>query len=299
MTSVPRISFLGATRAAQSRLRLATARMDKANEQVSNGKAFSRPSEAPAAAARSAVLKDQLDQLDVYSSTVDDARSRLSIADTKMQQASALYHRITELATESASSTSSPSARTAVREEVVQIRDELQSIANSQYLGKPLFAGFQPGNAVTNTGAGWVFAGTPADQVQRRIAPGETVTANITAGELFANGTTNVFQELDNLASALASNNTAGIQATIDPINSLLTTLVSGQARLGAAANRVEEASSRNASIKVTLTTELSQVQDVDMADALTNQSRLTIAYQAALGVTAKANQQTLLDYWH
>jgi flagellar hook-associated protein 3 FlgL len=296
MTSVPRISFLGATRAAQSRLRASTARLDKANEQVSSGKAFSRPSENPAAAARSSVLTDQLSQLDVYSSAVDDARSRLSIADTKMQQATSLYHRITELATEAASSTSSASSRAAVQQEVLQLRDE--SIANTQYLGKPLLAGFQPGNAVTNTGAGWVFAGTPADQVQRRIAPGETVATSITAAELFSNGATNVFQQLDNLSSALAVNNTAGIQASINPISSLLTTLVAGQARLGAAANRVEDASSRNSAIKVTLTTELSQVQDVDMADALTTQSRLTVAYQAALGVTAKANQQTLLDYW-
>jgi flagellar hook-associated protein 3 FlgL len=298
MTTVPRISFLGATRSAQSRLRAATARLDKANEQVSSGKAYSRPSENPAAAARSSVLTDQLGQLDVYSSAVDDARSRLSIADTKMQQATALYHRITELATEAANSTSSASSRTAVQQEVLQLRDELQSIANTQYLGKPLFAGFQPGNAVTNTGAGWVFAGAPTDQVQRRVAPGETVTTNITASELFSNGTTNVFQELDNLSNALATNNTAGIQASINPVSSLLTTLIAGQARLGAAANRVEDASSRNSAIKVTLTAELSQVQDVDMADALTTQSRLTTAYQAALGVTAKANQQTLLDYW-
>ncbi len=60
----------------------------------------------------------------------------------------------------------------------------------------------------------------------------------------------------------------------------------------------MEQAADRNASVHVITTAELSEVQDVDIADAITDQSRLTMAYQAALGVTAKANEQTLLDWW-
>ena len=66
---------------------------------------------------------------------------------------------------------------------------------------------------------------------------------------------------------------------------------------MGAVVNRVEQASARNDTIKVTLTAELSRVQDVDLGDAITDQSRLTLAYQSALGVTAKANSMTLLDW--
>lgn len=298
MTIIPRLSFLGTTRAAQMRLGAASARMERSNERVASGKAFSRPSDSPTAASRAATLQDQLDQLANFGTAVDDARSRLAITDTKMQQAMNLYHRLTELTTQAASSTSSASSRLSVREEILQIRHELESIANTQYLGAPLFAGFQPGNAVSFNGTSWVFNGAASEQVQRRIGPGETVATSITAGEMFSNGSTDVFTVLDQLATALQNDDTVGIQATINPMTSLRSTLSAGQAKVGAVTNRVEEASSRNSSIEVTLTTELSEVKDVDLNDAITEQSRLTIAYQAALGVTAKANQQTLMDYW-
>ncbi len=299
MTIVPRTSFLGANRSAQARLRAAYARMEKANQQVSTGKAYSRPSENQSASSRAAVLQDQLDQVGTFNRAIDDARSRLAISDTKTQQAMDIYHRITELATQAASSINSADSRKAVREEVLQLRGELESIANTQYLGAPIFAGFESGNAVTfNTGTStWDFSGNAADRVQRRIGPSEVVDTSITARELFSAGTDDIFTTLDDLASSLNTNSTVGVQASLDRVKTLRATLSAGQARMGAVVNRVEQASDRNATIKVTLTAELSRVQDVDLGDAITDQSRLTMAYQAALGVTAKANEQTLLDY--
>jgi flagellar hook-associated protein 3 FlgL len=298
MTIIPRMSFIGTTHAAQSRLAAASARMERANEKVSTGRAYTRPSDNPTAASRGAVLRDQIELLDVYSTNISDARSRLSIADTKLQQSMDLYHRITELTTQAASSTSSGPARLAVREEVLQIRKELENVANTQYLGAPLFAGFGPGPAVVPSGPGWAFNGNPADQVDRVVGAGETVSTSITAQELFSAPSGDVFSTLDNLAAALQANDTAAIQATIDPMKALRSTLSAGQSRIGAAVNRVEAAESRNSAIRITLSTERSQVEDVDLNDAITEQSRLALAYQAALGVTAKANQQTLLDYW-
>jgi flagellar hook-associated protein 3 FlgL len=299
MTIIPRTSFLGANRAAQSRLRAAYARMEKANQQVSTGKAYSRPSENQSASSRAAVLQDQLDQVATFTRAIDDSRSRLAISDTKMQQAMDLYHRITELATQASSSINSADSRKSIREEVLQLRGELEGIANTQYLGAPIFAGYESANAVTfdTTTSSWVFNGSPTDRLQRRLGPNEVVDTNITAGELFSNGTNDIFSVLDDLADALNNNDTPGIQASLDQVTSLRSTLSAGQARMGAVVNRVEQASDRNASIKVTLTTELSRVQDVDLGDAITDQSRLTMAYQAALGVTAKANDQTLLDW--
>lgn len=298
MTVIPRMSFLGSTRAAQVRLAAASHRMERANEKVSTGKAYVRPSDDPTAASRGAVLRDELGQLDVYDTNISDARARLSIADTKTQQAMDLYHRVTELTTQASSSTSSPSARLAVREEVLQIRKELENVANSQYLGAPLFAGFGPGPAVASSAGGWVFGGSAADQVVRTVGAGEAVTASITAQELFDSPAGNAFDVLDDLSAALAADDTAGIQSILDRVKDLQSVLSAGQARIGAAVNRVEAAAGRNSAIRITLSTEMSEVEDVDLNDAITEQARLTIAYQAALGVTAKANQQTLLDYW-
>lgn len=299
MSSVPRITFLGANRTAQLRLRQAYGRLDEANNQVAGGRAYTRPSQNTSAAARAASVQAEMDQMPGYERAISDSLSHLSVADTKMSQAVSLYQKATELATQAASSTYSPDARNAIREEVIQIRDELQAISNTTYLGQPSFGGLGSADPVTynSTTSTWAFTGAPTDRLTRIIGPAESVDISITAGELFTRGGTDIFSVLDDLANALASNSTPGIQATIGQINALQSTLSAGQARLGAVMNRVDQASSRNASLKIAYADELSKLQEVDLADAITDQSRLSVAYQAALGVTAKAQERTLLDW--
>jgi flagellar hook-associated protein 3 FlgL len=300
MTTFPRISFMGANHAAQSRLRNAFAQLDKANQRASTGKAYTRPSENASAAARAAVLQDNLDQLTTFGRAIDDARSRLSIADTKLQETADLYHHLTELSTQAASSTSSPAARRAIAVEVTQVRDEIVAIANTRHLGAPLFAGLQPGDAVAYDvpTSSWVFTGAATERMPRRVAAGEVVDANITAKELFSTATDDIFTVLDDLTTALNADSTSGIQATMSKVQSLQSMLASGQSQIGAALNRVDLAADRNSAIHIVTTAELSSLRDVDMADAITDQSRLSMVYQSALGVTAKANEQTLLDWW-
>jgi flagellar hook-associated protein 3 FlgL len=299
MSTVPRISFLGANRTAQLRLRQAYARLDTANQQVATGRAYTRPSANAPAASRAAVVQNQLDQLDGFDRAIDDSRARLSVADTKISQAVDLYQRIGQLATQAANSINGPESLKAIREEIVQMRDELQAIGNSDYLGAPMFGGLGSASPVTyNSGTStWNFAGAPTEKVQRTIGTSETVDISITAGELFSNGTDNIFAVLDQLSTDLLAGNTPGIQTAMSKVSTLRSSLTAGQARIGAVANRVEQAATRNSAFKVTFTSQLSNLQDVDMADALTDQNRLNVAYQAALGVTAKATERTLLDW--
>ncbi len=299
MSNVPRISFLGANQGAQLRLRQAYARLDKANQQVATGRAYSRPSENASAASRAASVQDQLEQLNTFDRAIDDSRSRLAVADTKISQAMDLYQRANELATQGANSINSPESRKSIREEVLQLRSELEAIANTTYLGAPIFAGLGSGSAVTFNAAttAWSFNGAPTERLSRRIGSAEVVDASITAGELFSNGTGNIFGVLDQLAADLGADNTVGIRSSLTGITSLRSTLSSGQARLGAVLNRVEQASSRNSALKISFSTELASLQDVDLSVAITDQNRLNVAYQTALGVTAKASQQTLLDW--
>lgn len=299
MSSVPRITFLGANRTAQLRLRQAFGRLDTANNQVATGRAYTRPSENTSASSRAASVQAEIDQLGGFDRAISDSLSHLSVADTKMSQAVSLYQKVTELATQGASSTNSPTARNAIREQIVQIRGELQAIGNTTYLGQPVFGGLGSTDPVTfNSGTStWTFTGNPADKLTRVVGPAESVDVSVTAGEIFSKGGTDIFTVLDNLANALATDDTAGIQAAIPLVSSMQSVLTAGQARLGAVVNRVEQAASRNATLKITYTEELSKLQEVDLADAITDQSRLSVAYQAALGVTAKAQERTLLDW--
>jgi flagellar hook-associated protein 3 FlgL len=299
MAGIARTSFLGAHRVTQQRLQSAFNRFNEANNRVATGKAFMRPSENPAAASRASLLREQLDQLEDFKSATDDGSARLAVADTKLQQAMDLYHRVTELGTQAASSLTSGAARQSIRSEILALRDELVGIANTRYLGQGVFSGTVDAAAVQyNSGTStWDFTGAPGEAVERRVGQSETVRVNITAAEAFQGGGTDIFTVLDDLAAGLAADDDAAISAVVDLLPTMRSSLASAQAQVGAASGRISKAADRNDGVALTATTELSQVRDVDLAEAVTDQQRLAAAYEAALGATAKSYTMSLMDF--
>ena len=61
-------------------------------------------------------------------------------------------------------------------------------------------------------------------------------------------------------------------------------------ASIGAATNRVESVASRNSDLRLSVTAELAKVENVDLADAITEQSRLNANYQEITELMSRAN---------
>jgi flagellar hook-associated protein 3 FlgL len=164
-----------------------------------------------------------------------------------------------------------------------------------------LFAGYSGGNAVTQdtstTPATWTFTGGSADVITRKVSDSDSVRVNVTAAETFSFGGTNVFEVLDKMAAAMTANDPAGIMAGVTQMATARSTLSVAQSTIGAATNRVTSVVQRNGDFQLSLTSALSKVEDVDLADAITDQSRLNATYQAALGATAKTLQPSLVDW--
>ena len=296
-----RTTFQSLTGNAQRRLSLSYNALEQANNRLSTLKQISRGSEDPASFGRAALLRGESASIDSYSRVGDDAQARLAATGTKLDQAMNVYQRINELGITAATGTANDASRGAARVELISLRDELASTANSKYLGQPLFAGFKDTNAVT-TAAPWTFTGT-GDAITRKVSDSDTVRVNVTAGEIFsfndASGTpTNVFKVIDDMAAAMApGGDPTQIMAGVSLMATARATLSTAESSVGAATNRVTSVVQRNGDFQLSLTTSLSKVEDVDLADAITDQSRLNAGYQAALGATAKAIQPSLVDW--
>jgi len=85
------------------------------------------------------------------------------------------------------------------------------------------------------------------------------------------------------------------IKAVSDQIDNLLAV----QARVGAGMNRLDTASSRLAQIEESTTSMLSNTEDADMAEVITNYSTQQAVYQSALNSGARIVQTSLLDFLH
>ncbi len=296
MAAITRSTFLSTNRLTQRRLQDSYGRLNEANDRIASNRAFQRPSQDPVAASQAAMLQEHLDHLEAVAQSTQDAMSRLDVADAKLSQAGDLYNRVKELTIQAANSLTSGPGRAAIAAEVTQIRDSLVALANSEFLGEPLFAGKTGGPAVELLGS-WQFNGDDTHVVERRISPSEKVRVNITAAEVFQGAGTDMFTMLDDLVTALDDNDVAAILVVNGQLDELRGSLGAAHAQIGAAANRTQVSLDRNMATNTVVMGQLSLVRDVDLAEAVTQQKMLQAAYEAALSVTARVAQTSLLDF--
>lgn len=271
-------------------------RIDDLERQVSSGTRISKPSDDPIGTAQALSFQEGVDQSTQYLSNIDQSQGWLNTTDSALGAVTDAIQRARELAVQSASETVSASDRQAINSEVQQLQQQVLGLSQSKYGASFLFSGTKsdaPGyvQAQPSSVAG-AYVGNDG-QVQRQIAPGETVAVNADARSTFDP----VFTALNNLQTGLAGNNTAGITSSINDLDTALTNVLTARAGIGAKSNRLDAAQKRMTSVQLSMTGLLSNVKDVDMAQAITQFSMAQTTYQASLQAGAKAMQPSLLDY--
>jgi flagellar hook-associated protein 3 FlgL len=142
--------------------------------------------------------------------------------------------------------------------------------------------------------------------IMREVSPGITVAMNVPT-DITSSASPppplfdQVFAALNQLqtGTAPATVSTATIQSSITSLDTALNAMLTARAQVGAKTNRLDFLSQQLNDQKVSLSSLLSQVKDVDMAQAITNFSMAQQVYQASLKAGAQALQPSLLDYLH
>jgi flagellar hook-associated protein 3 FlgL len=129
--------------------------------------------------------------------------------------------------------------------------------------------------------------------VQRAISPGVTMGVNADAQATFDP----VFDALSKLSTGVSTGSQTDLQDSLGAMDTALTAVLTTRAQVGAKSNRLDFLKTRLSDIQVNLTGLLSDVKDVDMAQAITNFSVAQTTYQASLKASAQAMQPSLLDY--
>jgi flagellar hook-associated protein 3 FlgL len=135
----------------------------------------------------------------------------------------------------------------------------------------------------------------------RTVADGAKVQVDVKGSDLFGDesppAVDSVFDHLDKLAHALRTGDDAEITAAITKLADDTKRMVNVQADVGARTNRVETARSVASDSILSLTNSLSEVENTDLAKATLDLSLQQVAYQAALGATARVLQPSLLEF--
>ncbi len=276
--------------------------LQDAQEKLSSGKRINRFSDSPTDAATVLGIAARQRDWDAYTKAADDATGWLNTQDQALQSASSLLQRARELALSAGSGANSATARESIAAEVDSLSDELASLANTTYMGRSVFGGFGS-SAVTKDGSGqWGWSGgTPADAVNRRVAPEVTVRVNMDGQAAFgfaAGAGQDVFAVLGRLAADVRAGNTAAIAgADLAGLDARMSGVGNALATVGARTNQVEAALTIGQQRVDTLKQHRSSLEDADVPRSVMDLQLAQSGYQAVLGATARLTMPSLVDW--
>ncbi|MCL1956416.1 MAG: hypothetical protein FWF63_03755 [Fibromonadales bacterium] len=137
-------------------------------------------------------------------------------------------------------------------------------------------------------------------EIIREIDTGITLKVNSNRDNLFGKGgenQTDSFKEIISLMQGLWYNDQPQISKSIDSVDAARKRNLAEQAVEGARLNRIDLTFDRNEDLTITNTKGRSEIEDVDLTEALTQFSLAEAVYNASLFATSKLMQQSLMNF--
>ena len=109
--------------------------LNKYQNQLSTNSRILRISDDPIGAVSSIQIKNDIKKNEQYSKNISDAQSWLNETESNLYELNNILIRMKELANQSANGTFTKQQRDAIKEEVLQMRDQLLDIVNTKFAG--------------------------------------------------------------------------------------------------------------------------------------------------------------------
>lgn len=267
--------------------------------QLASNKRVQVASDDPRAAIASLGHRADLRRSQQLGRNADRATDWLNAADRATGEAVDLLSQARSLVIQATSGVSDPTSRNAISDQLRQVREALLSTAATQVAGRAIFAGTAAGAAYDSSGA---YTGDTG-AVTTPVAAGVTMQVTRTGPELFGTHNTadpmagDIFQVLDALATAVENSDATTASAGLSAIDTATTRVQNVQTELGSRLNQLEGLRAAAKAHDQELTSMISELEDVDLAEATIALKAKELAYQSALGVAGRLLQTTLLDF--
>ena len=273
--------------------------------QLAVSKQILNPSDAPDQAAAIQRLKGEVQRQDSHVRTLEVGMRRYGAEEIALSSSNDLVIRLKELGLQAANDTLGPDDRKIISVEMKALRSQLLSLGNTRDdSGNYLFSGTRvntPAFAEDSLGK----VAYQGDQTQTRIPAGVERTVQFTRSgtDVFsrvvrANGdSVGFFDALDQMIEATDSNKTSGIQQGIADLTQMHNSLTLAQSQNGSDQTVVQSQLDVLSETALRLKSTLSEIEDLDYAEAVTRMNKEMMALEAAMGSFSKISGLSLFDY--
>lgn len=284
-------------------------RYDAAINQSTSGKKLTSLSDNPADMSYVLTLRSKISQIDQFDKNISSAFGFLNTSESALDQVQTVMHSIVSLAEQGASDTVGPDERNTLADKIEEMRDEILNYANSEIMGKYIFAGSatdtQPftqapdtWDAVNNIWIpGVVTYNGNSDDIDVQADFSVTVTTNIPGDEVFTGPNFDIFDRLSTLVQNLRNNDTVAIGNDIGNMNEILDQVSSAISTIGNRTSHLQQIQGLLKSFRSSIQAKMSSLEDADMAEVITNLSREEVGLQATLQSGSRIQRYSLMNY--
>jgi flagellar hook-associated protein 3 FlgL len=278
-----------------SGLQNSLSRLGDIQQQLSSGKQISRASDSPTGTVSAMQFRGDIAKLKQYSRNADDGLGWLGTADTTLTGALDQVNRVRELVLQgmSTGAAGSPDAREALATEVAGLRTSLIGLANTQYLDRPIFGGTTTGSAAFDAAGSYVG---DSGSISRTVSDNTKVRVDTDAAATFGTGSGQLFTVLGKIVSDLRTS-PSSLGGDLTQLDAARGSIQSSLSSVGARYNQLTQMRQAADDRVLDLSSQLSEVEDIDLPKTLTDLQLQQTAYQAALAAGAKVVQPSLVDF--
>lgn len=267
--------------------------LGKLQDQLATQKKITRLSDDPVVAMLGLGYRTNLNQVQQFTRNIGEVNNWLESTDDAISHGVNVLQRIRELTIQAANDTYEGNQRSAIAVEMRQLKEQLQTIAETQVGGKYIFNG-------TNTNHPPVGGEFSSGVIKIEIFDGITISVNTNGSELFGD----ILKDdessfLTRLIEVLENPEATGddVREYIGKVDEAIDRFLKEQANVGAKLNRVEMMEDRLPSQEVIASKILSENEDVEIEKVITELITQESVHRAALSVGARIIQPTLVDF--
>lgn len=237
------------------------------------------------------------------STNLGSIKTEVDTGEQSLESAVQFFDQVQTLGAQGSTGTQSASSRASLAQQVQAIERQMVSLANTSINGRYIFSGdtdqtapytFDP----IQTNPVSAYEGGASTRVA--LAPnGTTFPIALTAQQIFdsTDPTTNVFTALNSLVTALNSNDQTAVQTSMDGLSKVAQYMNQQLAFYGTTQDNVAAATNSAQSQQIAFESQISNLQDTNMAAAILDLTQSQTQQQAALGSEAQIPRTTLFDF--
>ncbi len=282
-------------------LDVTTATEEQLSEELASGSRVNQLSDDPVAAGENVLLSAQIGNDDTFSRSASSTQSMLQMGDSALSTVVSQLTSAVSLATEANNGTMDASNLESIGNQLVGVRDEVLSLANTTYLGQYIFAGSKGGTApytlnTNSTPAVATYQGD--DDVSYLETPnGQKIQLNIPGNQIFSASGSDVLGTLNALIADYSSGTAAPTaDADAQALSTVLGHVSQQRILLDNSLSRLTAAESYTQSESTQLTASQTNLLQANVGEVATQLSTAETQQAALSQVIATLGKQSLFN---